>query len=60
MKIKKDYKGEIKDKLGKLLIENLQLLYKEHKETLKKLESKEHDYFRARLLEVLKKADLYV
>ena len=58
-RINKDHKGVIKDKLGKLLIENLQSLHQEHKETLTKLEAKEHGYFRARLLEVLKKANLY-
>ena len=59
LRLNQDYKGEVKDKLGNLLIDNLQLLYEEQKDTLKKLEAKEPDYFRARLLEVLKKADLY-
>ena len=58
-RIKEDHEGVLKEKLGNLLIQNLKSLHKESKETLKKLELDEPEYFRARLLEVLKKADLY-
>ena len=59
LRTKKDHNDEMKENLGNLLIKNLQSLLKENKDKLKELETLEYDYFRARLLEVLKKADLY-
>ena len=58
LKIDTDYVGEVDDKLGGHLINNLKSLHEEHKVKLKELEFHESKYLYDRLLQVLKKADI--
>ena len=51
-----DFDGEVKSdnfELGKALVENLETFYKEHFENYKTLETRDHEYRRERLLQVL-------
>ena len=57
-KIDRDYNGDIDNKLGGYLINNLKSLHEEHKVKLKELESHESKYLHDRLLQVLKKAKI--
>ena len=58
LKIDTDYVGDVDDKLGSHLIDNLKSLHVEHKAKLKELEFHESKYLYDRLLQVLKKADI--
>ena len=58
MKIDRDYIGDIDNKLGGHLINNLKYLHEEHKVKLKELESQESKYLHDRLLQVLKTAKI--
>ena len=58
LKIDTDYVGDVDDKLGSHLIDNLKSLHVEHKVKLKELEFHESKYLYDRLLQVLKKADI--
>ena len=58
MKIDRDYIGDIDNKLGGHLINNLKNLHEEHKVKLKELESQESKYLHDRLLQVLKTAKI--
>ena len=57
-KIDRDYNGDVDNKLGGYLINNLKSLHEEHKVKLKELESHESKYLHDRLLQVLKKAKI--
>ena len=51
-----DFDGEVKSdnsELGKALVENLETFYKEHFENYKTLETRDHEYRKERLLQVL-------
>ena len=58
LKIDTDYVGEIDDKLGGHLIDNLKSLHEEHKIKLNELEFHESKYLHDRLLQVLKEANI--